>query len=97
MNITDLIEREHGTRNWVLARRTKAIVERYGEDVVTLSAKQLRELELQLEYTMAPDHPMCALIEKLIAEQYPAAGFIRALRAEGYRIEKVYETRPRAR
>ena len=34
-----------GSDNWVVARRTKRIVERYGEDVVTLSSKQLDAAE----------------------------------------------------
>lgn len=34
-----------GGSNWVLARRTKRIVERYGEDVICLSPKQYENAE----------------------------------------------------
>lgn len=85
----EMVKRKYGSANWVLARRTAAVVRRYGNDVVTLSKKQYRCLEDQLEWENAPDHPAAALITKLVAEQYPAAGFIRSLRAAGYRIEKV--------
>lgn len=86
---TELVEREHGSSNWVLARRTASILRRYGPDVVTLSKKEYRRLEDLLEWESAPAHPAGELIAKLVAEQYPAAGFIRALRSAGYRIEKV--------
>lgn len=36
----DELRREFGGRNWVLSRRTKAIVERYGDDVICVSPKQ---------------------------------------------------------
>lgn len=35
--------------NWVLARRTKRIVERYGADVVCLSRTRYKHLEAQYE------------------------------------------------
>lgn len=36
----DAFAREVGGRNWVIARRTKRIVERFGEGVICLSQKQ---------------------------------------------------------
>jgi hypothetical protein len=85
----EIVKREYGTDNWVLAaRRTSSIVRRYGEDVVVLSKKKYARLEQQLEWENAPDHPARELIAKLLRERYPAIGFIRALRAEGFKIER---------
>lgn len=36
-------------RPWCVARRTKRIVERYGEDVVAMSAKKYEALEAEYE------------------------------------------------
>lgn len=47
--ITDLIERKYGSRNWVVARRTSRIVERYGEDVVALSQRKFSALKAELD------------------------------------------------
>ena len=87
ITVSDIIEREHGTRNWVLARRSANMIRRYGDDVVCLSRKQYDAACEQAEYEAAKDHPACELLDKLVREQYPAAGFIRALRAAGWRIE----------
>ena len=37
--------------NWCVARRTKRVVERYGDDVVTLSQKKYAALEAEYEST----------------------------------------------
>lgn len=91
ITVSDLVKREHGHSNWVLARRSNRVLCQYGESVICLSQKQYRELDAQAEYENASEHPATTLIDKLIRENYPATGFIRALRAEGWRIEKVYE------
>lgn len=40
------LETRLGTRNWVVfARRTRRIVERYGDDVVVVTPRRWRELE----------------------------------------------------
>ena len=41
----DEISNAVGSRNWVVARRTKRIIQRYGEDVVCLTEKRYKELE----------------------------------------------------
>lgn len=39
------LRQELGGTNWVLARRTKAIVDRYGEDVICVSPAQYEKAE----------------------------------------------------
>ena len=89
MNFTDMVQKEYGTRNWVLARRTKNILARYGTDVVTLSKKQYRELEADLEFMQAPNHPAHAALVRFLESTTLATGLIRNLRAEGFTIERI--------
>lgn len=90
MTITDLVEREHGTRNWVVARRTKRIVERYGDDVVCLSQKRFRALERESEYENATNHDaLTPIMEAAHVSQRGAVSIVRQLLVRGWRIEKV--------
>lgn len=89
-SVSDLIEREHGNRNWVLARRTPAILARYGADVVTLTRKQLGSLQKRFEIETADQSPAYPLLKKLLGSHCDAVNVIRALRDEGMKIETVY-------
>lgn len=89
MTITDLIEQQYGTRNWVLARRTSRIVERYGAGVVTLSQTQMRAFEKQLDIETAEDHPIYPWLKRLLGNHCDAVNIIKGMREEGFRIEKV--------
>lgn len=92
-SITDLIERERGSRNWVVARRTKNILARYGEGAVTLSQQEYRRLEKQFEYETAGQHPAYPLLAQLLGDPDAALSVIRTLRSEGFKIEPVYSER----
>lgn len=89
MNFTDMVEKEYGTRNWVLARRSKRILERYGSDVITLSKKQYRELEADLDFMKAPEHPAHRTLTQFLESAQLATGLIRNLRANGFTIEAI--------
>lgn len=92
-SITDLIERKHGSRNWVLARRTARIVERYGADVVTLSQAKYRALEIELENENATQHPAAPVLAAAMTANATPADVIRSLLAAGFKIEKDYRVR----
>ena len=56
-------------RNWVIARRSKYIVARYGNDVVTLSSKQYAELQSEYETETSLDvlgGPSKAVIDRAV-------------------------------
>jgi hypothetical protein len=89
MKVSDIIEREHGSRNWVLHRRTARIVERYGEDVVCLSPKQFAEYEMQAELETADEHPAYPLLKKWMGNHCDAINTIKMLREAGFRIVPV--------
>lgn len=44
----DEIAAHLGTRNWVVARRTSGIVERYGEDVLCMSQARFRAMHASI-------------------------------------------------
>jgi len=44
---TDEIRRELGGPNWVIAKRTKGIVARYGEDVIAVSSEKYHAAEIR--------------------------------------------------
>ena len=61
--------RGHIGSNWVIARRTKNIVERYGNDVVTLSSKQHDALQDEYEVETGLDisgGPSQAVIDRAV-------------------------------
>ena len=89
MTLNDIIEREYKTTNWVIARRTQRIINRYGQDVVCLTSKKLRRLEKQLEIETADEHPAYPWLKRLFGNHCDAVNIIRGLREEGFRIEKV--------
>jgi len=55
--------KQHVGDNWVLARRTNRIIEKYGSDVITLSRKQYAKLEQEYRAT-APHNCVCAFCGK---------------------------------
>lgn len=90
--ISDVIAQHHGKHPWVLARRTKRIVERYGDDVVCLSQKQYRDYERELDVANAPHHPAVpVLMDAGDMSRDRAAYFIAKLRVMGWRVEKIFE------
>jgi hypothetical protein len=88
--VSDIIEREHGGRNWVIARRTKNILRTYGDDVITLSPKEYRRLELMHELETADAHPAYELLKDRLGSHCDAVNTIKMLREAGFRIERVY-------
>ena len=52
MSFIDFLHSRIGD-NWVLARRTARIVQRYGESVVCLTLKKYRALETEWEFDNA--------------------------------------------
>lgn len=89
-NITDIVERKYGTRNWVVARRTKRIVEKYGEDVCTISSLTLRRLEKELEIETMDQHAAYPWLKKLFGNHCDAVNILKGLREEGFQVVKVY-------
>lgn len=93
MTFTDIVERECGGRNWVRARRTAFILRRYGQDVVTLSPKELRRLEKMHEIETADEHPAYPALKKWLGNHCDAVNTIKMLREAGFRIEQIPEAR----
>ena len=89
MTFTEFMRREIGS-NWVIARRTKNIVRGYGEDVVTLSHKQYKELELKWKIETADEHPACKILDLFILTDVPlsGAGIVCILLRAGFEIER---------
>lgn len=89
LTVTDLIERDHGVRKWVVHRRTRRIVERYGADVVCLSQKKYRELEHEAECENMVNHPALNAVNAAIFAGRDGSSFLRELFVRGWRVEKV--------
>ena len=89
ISVTDLVERKHGVRKWVVHRRTRRIVERYGDDVVCLSKKRYRDLEREAERLNLEQHPALDDVCAAIFEGHDGPSFLRALFARGWRLEKI--------
>jgi hypothetical protein len=87
MNITDLVEREHGTRNWVVARRTKRIIERYGDGVVCLSQKQYTLLERLADVSCMREHPALPIVAEMLGDK-EAVMLLQGLRMRGWAVER---------
>lgn len=85
--ITDFIEKEYGSRNWVLHRRCAGIVERYGKDVICLTQKQYSRLEKMTDLANAENHNACPVIEKMLGSHDGAVNAIRTLLEAGFRVE----------
>lgn len=91
VTVSDIIAERHGSTNWVLARRTRRIVERYGADVVTLTQKQYAAAAKEADIRNAEFHPAYLWFKKLFGNHCDAVNIIRGLREEGFKIEKVHE------
>lgn len=50
----EAFRQEVGGTNWVIAKRTKRIIERYGEDVITLTPHQYKAAERRAIETLVP-------------------------------------------
>lgn len=92
-SVTDLIERERGSRNWVVARRSPRVLAQYGADVIALSRKEYARLEKQFELETMDQHPAYPWLKKLFRNHYDAVNILRWLREEGFRVERVESDR----
>ncbi len=89
ITISDLIEREHGHRNWVVARRSPHIFSRYSVDVICLSQKAYAIYAKNAELENAVDHPAYGWLKTLFGNHCDAVNIIRGLREAGFRIEHI--------
>ena len=63
-----------GGRNWVVAKRTKRIVEKYGDDVICLTPERLQKAErAAIEARVLPDGTYADRAAELLREEVVAA------------------------
>jgi hypothetical protein len=89
ISVSDLTERDHGSRKWVVHRRTRRIIERYGTEVVCLSQKRYRELEREAEHENMVSHPAIDDVNAAIFAGRDGPSFLQELFVRGWRVKKI--------
>lgn len=93
MTRADYISEKLGSRNWIIAKRTKNILRRHGNDVVCISDKRYATIvkEYDMEHDTIIKHAAYKLLLKWLGNSCDAVNTIKMLRENGFRIEPVRE------
>ena len=95
MTRADYISEKLGSRNWIIAKRTKNVLRRHGDDVVCISSKRYAEIQkaYEMEHDTIITHAAFELLLKWLGagRLCDAVNTIKMLRENGFRIEPVRE------